>query len=75
MVQTAGQRTTTLRCSHPGCRTPVLVVEGDSVLAGTRHHGERHENRIGLVEILENAIQVGLSPVVRCQLQEMLSHE
>jgi hypothetical protein len=53
----------------------VLIVEGDSVLAGARHHGEHHENRIGLVEIVENAIQAGLSPGVRRQLREMLSHE
>jgi hypothetical protein len=68
----AGQRTTLL-CSQPRCRTPVLIVDGDSVLVGTRHHGEHHENRIGIAEIVKGALGSGLSPSLRRQLREMLS--
>jgi len=69
----AGRRTTLL-CNQPRCRTPVLIIEGDSVLVGTRHHGEHHENRISIVEILQTMIRSGyVAPLVRRQLREMLS--
>jgi len=74
LVLTAGRRTTLL-CSQPRCRTPVLIIEGDSVLVGTRHHGEHHENRIGILQIMESAVQSGLSPLLRRQLREMLSDD
>jgi hypothetical protein len=74
LVLMAGRRTTIL-CSQPRCRTPVLIIDGDSVLVGTRHHGEHHENRIGIGEIVESAMRSGLSPFLRRRLLEMLSDE
>jgi hypothetical protein len=40
----------------------VLIIDGDSVLVGTRHHGEHHENRVGIAEIVESALRSGLPP-------------
>jgi hypothetical protein len=71
----AGQRATTLLCSQARCRTPVLTVDGDDLVVRARHHGEHHENRIAIVEILENALRSGLSPLLRRQLREMLSDD
>jgi hypothetical protein len=70
----AGRRTTLL-CSQPRCRTPVLMVDGDSLVVKARHHGEHHENRICIAEIVESALRSGLSPSLRGQLREMLSHD
>lgn len=69
-------RRTTLLCSQPRCRTPVLTMDGDSLVLRARHHGEHHENRIGIVEIVETMLQSGsLSPSLRRQLREMLNDD
>jgi hypothetical protein len=51
------------------------MMDGDSLVLRARHHGEHHENRIGIVEIMESAIRSGLSPSLRRQLREMLSDD
>jgi len=70
----AGRRTTLL-CNQPRCRTPVLMMDGDSLVLRARHHGEHHENRISIVEILRTALQSGLPPSLHRQLREMLNDD
>ena len=67
---------TALLCRDARCRTPVLTVEGGNVILKSRHHGEHHENRIGIVEIVETMVRNGcLPPWERQRLQELLNHE
>lgn len=67
---------TALLCRQPRCRTPVLSVDGDGLVVKARHHGEHHENHIGIVEIVETMLRSGCLPVrERRKLQELLSDD
>lgn len=39
-----------LRCDC--CGLPFACIEGDELVIRSRHHGEKHENRIDLAELL-----------------------
>jgi hypothetical protein len=51
-------------------------VDGDGLVVKARHHGEHHENHIGIVEIVETMLRSGCLPVrERRKLQELLSDD